>query len=157
MCLAAVGIVASLVGGIVSGIGAMQAAQAQQAQYDAQAQMQERQAEIERRTSLFEQSRADDKAERVFGMQRAGFIANGLSLQGSAFDVAYDTGREHTFDQLAIRWNSKLKQDNYHYSAAVSRMNADAAGQAAGPAFLAPVLGAAGGAFKGFAQLNSRF
>jgi hypothetical protein len=138
MCL---GAVVGLLGAVVSGIGAAAQMKAQAANHQMQAQMQERQAEIERAAGDYEAARTQDTVKRTLGSQRAGFLANGLSLQGSADDVIDDTAREGALDIAAVQWNSKLKVDNQKYAAKVSRANADSAKSAVGIAFLSPVLG----------------
>jgi hypothetical protein len=116
----------------------------------AQANMQERQAEINIQTGEYEARRTEDTVARTEGAQRAGFAANGVALDGSAAEVIDDTAREGALDVAAIRWNSELKADNLKYEAKISRINADNAQRSAGIAFLAPVLG-------GVARFGSSF
>lgn len=138
MCIAAL---AGLAGAVVSGIGAAQQAKTQQASLNAQAAMQKREQTVEQNAAKYEADRTQDKIARTLGAQRAGFVASGVGLSGSAADVLDDTATEGGLDIAAIRWNSKLKQDKLGYEAKISKMNADAAGRSAGLAFIAPVIG----------------
>lgn len=141
MCLPVLGAVVGLAGSIVSGVAAAGQMEQQAENQRAQAKMQERQAEISQKTGEYEIERTKDTVRRTTGAQRAGFSANGLGLQGSAADVIADTTQEGALDIAAIKWNSELKSDNSKYEARISRMNAENASNAAGLAFLAPVLG----------------
>lgn len=143
MCLPALAAIAGLAGSVVSGIGAAQQAKTQQASLDAQAALQKREALVEQGTAKYEADRTQDKIARTLGAQRAGFVASGIGLDGSAADIMDDTATEGGLDIAAIRWNSKLKQDKLGYESKISKMNADAAGRSAGLAFLAPVIGGA--------------
>lgn len=147
MCLPAV---AGILGAVVSGIGAAQQAKAQQASLEAQAKMQKREIEVENYTASYEQARTQDKIDRTLGAQRAGFVASGINLSGSAQDIIHDTATEGALDVAAIRWNSKLRKDKLGYESEISRMNAKAAGRAAPLAFIAPVI-------SGAAQYGSAF
>lgn len=138
MCI---GAVIGIAGAVVSGIGAAAQMQAQAANHQMQAAMQDRQAQIEQAAGEYEAARTQDVVKKTLGAQRAGFLANGLSLQGSADDVIDDTAREGALDIAAVQWNSKLKVDNQKYAAKVSRANADSASSAVGISFLSPVLG----------------
>lgn len=138
MCLPAL---AALAGAVVSGIGAAQQAKAQQASLNAQAAMQKREQIVESNTAKYEADRTQDKVDRTLGAARAGFVASGVGLSGSAADVLDDTATEGGLDIAAIRWNSKLRQDKLGYEAKISKMNAAAAGRAATLGFIAPVIG----------------
>jgi len=118
-----------IIGGVISGIGAAMGAMSAKAQAQGQAAMDRRQAGIEAQTSAYKADRTQDDINRTTGQQRAGFAANGVGLSGSA---------------AAIRWNSKLTQDNLKYKAKLNDMNAKQAGMAAPIAFLSPVISGIG-------------
>lgn len=143
MCLAIVGALVGLAGSVVSGAAAASAAQQEAENNRAVAKQQERQAEINVQTGVYEAARTEDTVRRTTGAQRAGFAANGIALEGSAYDVIDDTAREGALDVAAIKWNSDLKADNNKYEAKISRIKGNAAERSAGAAFLAPVLGGA--------------
>lgn len=148
MCIAVLGIL----GGVLSGIGAMAQANAAAANAEAQAAMQERQALIERTTGSYKAERQAEKIKQIEGNQRANYAASGLALTGSPQDIIEDSATQGALDIAAIRWNSRLNADNLNYSAKVSRMNASNARAAAPIAFLTPVIGSVarfGGSFGG--------
>lgn len=137
MCVAAIG----LIGGVLSGIGALAQANAAAANETAQANMKDRQALIERNTGAYKAERLAERVRQVEGNQRANYAASGLALTGSAGDVIEDSATQGALDIAAIRWNTQLTADNLGYEAKVNRMNAKNA-KASGPiAFLTPVLG----------------
>lgn len=137
MCVQLIG----LIGGIVSGIGAMAQANQAAANAEAQAKMQDRQALIERTTGSYKAERQAEQVRRVEGSQRANFAASGLALTGTPGEVIEDSATQGALDIAAIRWNSRLNADNLNYEAKISRMNASSARAAAPIAFLTPVLG----------------
>ena len=133
-----------IIGGVISGIGAAMGAMSAKAQAQGQAAMDRRQAGIEAQTSAYKADRTQDDINRTTGQQRAGFAANGVGLSGSAADTIADTTEEGALDVAAIRWNSKLTQDNLKYKAKLNDMNAKQAGMAAPIAFLSPVISGIG-------------
>ncbi len=151
MCLP---VIAPLLGGIVSGVGAAMGNKANAASLDAQAAFKKRQAVIENETAGYKSARVQDDIDRTLGAQRAGFAANGLALTGSAGDVVAETAEEGALDKAAILWNSKLEQDNLKYQAKVDKMNAKTERSAAIISFLSPVI--SGGA-EAFASYKSSF
>lgn len=130
-----------LIGGIVSGIGAMAQANAAAANAEAQAKLQERQALIERTTGSYKAERTAERVRQVEGNQRANYAASGLALTGTPGEIIEDSATQGALDIAAIRWNSRLNADNLGYEAKVSKMNAANARAAAPIAFLTPVLG----------------
>lgn len=141
MCMPMIGAVIGLAGALVSGAAGAAAKQQEAENNRAQAAQQERQAEINVQTGVYEAARVSDTVRRTTGAQRAGFAAGGIGLDGSAAEVIDDTTREGALDLAAIRWNTNLKADNLKYEAKISRINANGAERSAGAAFLAPVLG----------------
>lgn len=115
-------------------------AAAQAASAKGQEAMDKRQGQIEGQVGAYKAERTQDDINRTLGSQRAGFAANGVGLSGSAADTISDTTEEGALDVAAIRWNSKLQQDNYKYKAKLDNMNAQQANMAAPIAFLAPVV-----------------
>ena len=136
MCLP----VLSVIGGVVSGIGAAMGANAQAAGLDASAKFKDRQAVMETEAGGAEARRIQGQVDRVGGAQRAGFAANGVALTGSAEDVLLDSAEEGALDVATVRWNSRLRADNLKYEAKIDRMNAKTAKRSAPLAFLAPTL-----------------
>lgn len=129
-----------IVGAVISGVGAAMGAAGQAAGYKAQAALDRRQAQIERETGYYKAQRQQDQNDRALGQARAGFAANGVGLSGSAADTIAESAQEGALDVAAIRWNSRLAQDNSNYRAKVNDMNAGIASAAAPIAFLSPVI-----------------
>lgn len=146
MCLPVLGII----GGVVSGIGAAMGAKAQAASLDAQADMKDRQAIMEREAGGVQAQRVQDQVNRTAGAQRAGFAGSGIALTGSAADVVLETAEEGALDVATVRWNSALRADNLKYEAKIDRMNAKTTRRSAPLAFLAPTL-------SGLASYGSEF
>lgn len=128
------------VAAVVTGIGAAVSMLGQRAGHKADQKMQERQAKIENQAGIYQANRTQDQVDRTLGAARAGVAASGVGLSGSAADVIRDSAEEGALDVAAIRWNSKLAQDNSKYRAKVSGMNAKIAGASAPLAFVAPIL-----------------
>lgn len=146
MCVA----VLSLIGGVISGIGAMQQAKAAAASEQAQAEARRRQALIDQDSGAYKAQQQQRQVDRVLGKQRAGFLSSGISLSGSATDVIEESAMEGALDVAAIRWNSQVSADNERYNAKINDMNAKNARASAPIAFLAPVL-------SGVAKFGSSF
>ena len=139
-----------IIGGVISGIGAAMGVKAQADSLKAQSAFEHRQAQLERMSGTYKSERQREQLDRVLGQQRAGFAANGVAMDGSAFDVAADTEREGDLDIQAIQWNSKLAADNLNYKGKVSAANAKAISKQAPISFITPVI-------SGLAQFGSSF
>lgn len=146
MCISAL----SIIGGIVSGIGAMQQANAAAASEQAQAEARRRQAVIDQDSGAYKAQQQQRQVDRVLGRQRASFLSSGVALSGSAAEVIDESAMEGALDVAAIRWNSQLSADNERYNAKINDMNAANARAAAPIAFITPVL-------SGVAKFGSSF
>lgn len=146
MCVAAL----SIIGGFISGIGAMQQANAAAESEKAQAEARRRQAIIDQDSGAYKAKQQQRQVDRVLGKQRAGFLSSGIALSGSASDVIDESTMEGALDVAAIRWNSQLSADNERYNAKINDMNAANAKAAAPIAFITPVL-------SGVAKFGSSF
>lgn len=146
MCMAAIGIFGSL----IQGIGAMQQANAQAAEYKAKAAMDKRQAQIERIKGTYEAGRLKDRGERVYGQQRAAYSDAGVSLEGTPTDVVSESVSENELDVQAVMWGQTIAGQNYDYSAKMNLMNAKQSKKAGFFAALSPIL-------SGFSQLGSAY
>ena len=146
MCVAAL----SIIGGLISGVGAMQQANAAAESEKAQAEARRRQATIDQDSGAYKAQQQQRNVDRVLGKQRAGFLSSGIALTGSASDVIDESTAEGALDVAAIRWNSQLSADNERYNAKINDMNASNAKAAAPIAFLTPVL-------SGVAKFGSSF
>lgn len=141
-----------LLGAVVSGLGAMAQAKAQQEQEEYKAKLERRQAMIQREAGAFKGRKQADEVKRALGKQRAGYASSGLALEGSPAMVIEESAEEGALDVAAIRWNSNLQEQTHEYNAKVHDMNAKAAKQAAAFALLTPIIGGVakmGGGFSG--------
>lgn len=139
-----------IIGGVISGIGAVMGAKAQSDSLKAQSRFEARQADLERMSGSIKATRQREQVDRILGQQRAGFAANGVAMDGSAFDVAADTEREGDLDVQSIRWNSQIASDNLKYKSEVSKANAKAVSKQIPISFMTPVI-------SGLAQYGQSF
>jgi hypothetical protein len=127
-----------------------QAAEAQEAQYRAQAEMQGRQAVLEQTAGQYQQRRAMERLDGLSATQRAIMAGSGFSITGSPIDVLTDSRREGMLDVAAIKFSTDLKSQNLNYGAAISGMNAAAAGRAGDMAMTTGMLSGLTGAMSVF-------
>jgi hypothetical protein len=143
MCLPALG----LIGGIISGIGAMAQASAQAATHDANAQLQERQNQIQIMSGAYKAQAKERENKIAAGEQRAAFASNGIALSGTPSLVIQESVEEGALDVQAIRWGARLEGDNSLYQKEIELMNKKAAKTAGIIGFLTPIVGALGQGF----------
>ena len=127
MCIAAIGIVAGLAGGVMSAMGSLYSGQVQSAQYKAQAKMQQNEARSLAETGSFESWRKERENERLTGDQVVAIAAGGGDLSGTNLDVIRESRSEGDLDKALIRANMQQKSNMAMYQSAVSKMNAKAA------------------------------
>lgn len=139
MCLPAA--VVGILGGVVSGIGGAMQAQQQAAAYEAQAEVQRRQAALELEAGSDQARQKQRDVARTVGAQRAAFAGSGLALSGTALNSIEESAEEGAMDVAAIRWNSDLSAQNRRVDASVLDMNAKSARRSAPISFLSPVIG----------------
>lgn len=137
--------VLSIVGGVVSAIGAMQAAGAQAAAAEYNAKVAER-----NRIATLQQADAEavDKMKenrRVLGSIRANIGAAGIDLAGSPLDVIGDTAIEQNLDVAKIKYNGQVKAVGFEDAAVLDKMEASSARTAG-------FFNAASGLLGGFTQ-----
>lgn len=132
-----------LIGGVVSGVGAAMGASAQAASYRAQAAMNVRQADLEREQGGYQAARATEQGQKVVGSQVAAYGASGINPStGTAKELIKQTGETAALDVAAIRYGSRVAQENQMASAQVNRMNASSASAAVPFAFVSPIISA---------------
>lgn len=146
MCMAALG----LIGSVVSGVGAAMGAQAQAASHRAAAAAQRRQANLETMSGSYQSQRKQEQVDRVLGQQRAAYASSGIALTGGAADTIQDSATEGALDVAAIRWGSGMQAQTHEYNAKIEDMNARSASRSAPIAFLTPVI-------SGVARFGSSF
>lgn len=137
-----------LIGGIISGIGSLMAAQAQAnaAKHNAKV------AEVNAKTARL-QAGADAKSARRDKLRNIGTIraaagANGLDMTGSVLDVASDSFLEHELNERMIVYGGEVKNADYRNKAAGHKMEAKAAMAQGFVGFASGVVGGIGQALR---------
>jgi hypothetical protein len=129
----AIGTGLSALGSALSAYQGVQADQARQA-------VARRQAELERRRGDFEVRRLRERGERLLGARRAGLLASGIALEGSAADTLADAATELSLDEQAARFGAQLGADNALYDARLAGAGARSAAIGGALDTLAPVI-----------------
>lgn len=140
MCLAAVGVVVSLLSTVVGVMGQMQAANAAAAQAEYQARIQKnnaiiagRMAEDSRKRGAEAEAQQRMKTSALIGRQRAVFGARNLDMgSGSPLDILGDTAMLGELDALTTRNNYEreaigfeAQSSNFTAQANLSKMESD--------------------------------
>lgn len=146
MCMAAIG----LIGAVIQGIGAKQAADQEAANLKAQSEMQKRQAAINQETGAYQARRKQEEIDRALGSQRAAYAGSGVALSGTPETVISESAQEGALDVAAIRWNSGQEADTQRHNSKVSMMGSRNAKKAGNIAFISPIIG-------GVAKFGSSF
>jgi len=122
--------VLGIAGGVISAMGAIQAANAQaaSAQYNAKVAESNRRAALRQTQVAVEDKQAENR--RQLGSIRAAYGASGLMLDGSPLDVLEDTAQEQAFDVAKIRYKGKMQAEGYSEQAALYRLEAKSAKRA---------------------------
>jgi len=144
-------LIMSAVGSAVSAYGMMQAGKAQQRAYEYNAQIAERNAQIARDQAAYEAERQESRMRRVIAGQRVGYLASGVTLEGSAMELMVDTTVQGEMDRLAILYGGEVESVNQEAEAALSRMQGAAARKSAQFRAAGTLIGAAGSYSSGMA------
>ncbi len=113
----------SAVGSVMQGNAAAEAGDAQQAAY-------RQAAEAERVSSEFEVSRTAEKNRRATSAALVQVAGSGVSLTGSPTEVLADNAIQSQMDIDAIRFGSKIKQNNLITQGDLAKMQGDQKQQA---------------------------
>lgn len=116
----AIGAGLSALGSALSAYQGVQVARADQASA-------RRRAEIERARGDIEVGRLRDRRERALGARRAGLLARGVALEGSAIDALGDMASELSLDEQAARFGARIRADEARYDAGRAGARARAA------------------------------
>lgn len=133
MCLAAL----SLVGGIISGIGGMMAAQQQAAQYRAQEALYKRQAALEREAGSYAAEKKLTQGMQMLGEQFAVYGERGVAADPY---VINSSAHQVDLDVAMIRRNAQIAEDNELYKSKVAAMNAEGASRSVFFAGITPII-----------------
>lgn len=142
----------SMIGGLVQGMGAMQAHEAAAAAHEYNAAVAER-----NRGVILEQTEQAIKDtqvlnRRLYSSIRATYAANGVTLTGSSFDVLMDTIHEKQLDISRIRYKGQLLALEQQDTQNLEEMGAAAEHQAGQLAMVAGILN---GLTSAVNQMNS--
>jgi len=129
----AIGTGLSALGTALSAYQGVQADQASQA-------ASRRQAELERRRGDFEIKRLRERGQRLLGARRAGLLASGIALEGSAADTLSDAATELSLDEQAARFGAQLRAGNALYDARLAGANARSTAIGGALGALAPII-----------------
>ncbi len=123
MCVpvAALPIIAAAAGTGLSVVGKLYEGQQASALAEANAKAYEQAQEAERRASGFEIAQRERGFQRARGQAIAAVGASGVGLAGSPTEVIADNAGEHQLDLEAIRYGSKIKQNQLGTQADISR------------------------------------
>lgn len=133
----------------VSAYGQYQQGKAEKKMHDANARIQERNAQIALEKANYEAELASQKLRRAIGAQRAAQGASGYLMSGSALDLQEDSVTQGEMDRLAILYGGNVDAENWRSEADLSRMKGKAAKQAGTTAAFGTLL--SGGAQTAYA------
>lgn len=148
MCLplAALPIIAAVAGTGMTVAGKIYEGQTANALAEAQATALEQQQEAERRAAGFEIAQRERGFQRAQGAAIAQVGASGVGLAGSPSEVLVDNAGEHQLDLEAIRYGSRLKQNQLGTQADIERYKGKSSR-------FASFIGAGAEAFGGLSSL----
>lgn len=145
------GAAATLAGGAMQGISGYQQQKAMAAQSQANANLLERQALLERDKTSYEGVQHQKSARRLAAKQVASASASGFQVDGSTLDFVESTAAESDLDLQAIRYGGQIQANNMELQAKQKRYNARSQSKAAGLAFISPIISSAASLGRGFA------
>lgn len=151
MCLPLLGILGSLAGAAISGMGSMMAANEQAQGLKDQAKMNDRQAAIESSKAGFEAQQQRKKTDLALSNQQVVGSASGFDPNsGTNLEVQRDMTREGRLAEAAIQFGGQEAQTKLTTQAQVQRREAGAHKRAG-------VFNAIGGVFSAFSDIGSAF
>ncbi|MDJ0513016.1 MAG: hypothetical protein QNJ62_06200 [Methyloceanibacter sp.] len=140
MCVPAVGLVLGAVGAVASAAGSVIAGQQQARALERQADFEQEQARLEREKGEFDATREDERARRLLGLQRASYLAAGVSLEGSPGEIIEETAEDTQLDIEAIRFGAERNARNFEQRAEQSRAQASQARTAGYIGAISPIV-----------------
>lgn len=158
-----VGIVGTIVSTTMGIVGSVQQGKATQAQYNYQAEVNKRNAEVaqqnadQKRQEGIEESRMQRiKTLQRIGAQQAAMAANGIDISsGTALDTVEDTAAMGELDALTTRYNAETQAQAYENQANNFSNQANLDVFAGANAYQASKINAIGIAGQGMAQAGS--
>lgn len=141
-----IGVVASVAGGVVQGIGSLAAGREAAAGYEDRAAFMDRQAGMELQAGAYEKARVRANNDRQIADVTNDFMADGIAIEGSAAQVTQDMAREASLDEQAIIYGAKVQSGNLRFEAKLNRHNAKSARTGAAFQAIGSVIGGVTGA-----------
>jgi hypothetical protein len=148
----AAAIPAIMIGGsVLSAMGAMQSAKAQQTADLYNAQQNESQAIAAGQQASQEAIRVRDMGRRTLGAELAGFGASGA---GDSESVLADSATNARLDEETVKYRGRLREVGFYNSATLNRMGADTAKDQGGYQAASALLTGAGNAYATKASMQ---
>jgi hypothetical protein len=129
-----------LIGGVVQGMGAKQAADAQAAAHDYNAKVAERNIGVIRDQTWAAGADIAEKDQRTMYAIRGKFAANGVTLGGSALDVMMDTSNTLALNFSRVHYQGTIQTIEEIDKMNLEKMAADADRQAGNISMAAGIL-----------------
>lgn len=138
---AVIGIVASVAAGAMSAVQARQASKAQENAARYNEEVSKNQAGVAAAQSRYDQERIRERNRRILASQRARYAKSGITLTGTALDVARDSEAQGELDVLARRYRGQVDQTNALGRGGLFAMEARQARSGRAMATAAPIIG----------------
>lgn len=147
----------TIIGGVVSAVGAISQgnAAAAAADYNARVAERNRVAVIEQTYTEIEDQRAKDR--KLLGAMRAAFGANGFEMSGSPLDVMSDTITEQNYDVAKQKYVGRMKAQGYSEQATLYRLEKKSAKSSGIIGAATSLIGGFTDAFQQSSQSNNAF
>lgn len=126
MGLETLALTAIIAGTAVNAYTSIQAGKEAEFSGEVDANLNEQAAVIEEQQGEAEAQAIRDRSRRLMGSQRASFLKSGLTLDGTASDVIYDSALEGELEALNARYRSKIGAMFSRKEAAMSRYSGKA-------------------------------
>ena len=117
----------SMVGGMMSAVGAQAAGQSAAAAQEVNAEIAGRNARLARESAAYDAKIQDQQARMTIGSMQAAFGASGVELEGSPLDVLQFSATQASRDNQMIKYRGELKALGYEDTRRFSLMGADSA------------------------------
>ena len=165
MCVAAIGVIASVASAAVGAMGAIQQANAASASANYQAQVNqnnailaERNAEDARKRGEVEAQEHQRQVSALRGRQTAAMAANGVDItSGSPLNILADTSQMGALDTKTIRNNAQREALGYESQGMNFKAEAGLNRMQAKSAKTAGMIGAVGSVVSGFGQVADKW
>jgi hypothetical protein len=146
--------VAAVAAAGVSAYGAYEQGQAQKEMSKYNAEVARNNAKAINSQTDYDVQRIKDRNRRIRATQASGFLKSGVTLEGSAQDVLYDSSLEGEMDALSVAYKGTIQSNAAKSGAALYNMQGNIAQQNAAYSATGSILGGVGSAAGYTAQYN---